>query len=130
MKEEDLWGKEVILFVEDDKEVSDFACTALNDFGYQVYTALHGIDALELIKAKNIKIDLLVTDLVMPDMDGRELSEKIKEKSPDIDVLFVSGYANNHIVHSGGLEKDINFLQKPFSVHSLLQKVREILDKN
>ena len=64
----------------------------------------------------------------MPDMNGKELSEKIYAFLPDIQVLFVSGYADDHIVHSGELDKGVNFLQKPYSVRDLLQKIRAILN--
>jgi PAS domain S-box-containing protein len=124
----ELHGNEKILLVEDDEEVRNMAFTALKDFGYLVYTANNGIDALNLIKNKKIKIDLLFTDMVMPDMNGKELSVKLKEIFPDVIVLFASGYADNHVVQSGELDKNINFLQKPYSIKILLKKIREILE--
>ncbi len=124
----DLYGKEVILFVEDEKAVLDFATTTLREFGYQVHTSTNGAEALELIKSEKYKIDLLITDLVMPDMNGKELSEKIYALLPDIQVLFVSGYTDDHIVHSGELEKGVNFLQKPYTVRNLLQKIKAVLN--
>ena len=125
---QDLFGKEIILFVEDEREVLDFASNALEEFGYQVYSASNGFEALEIVKSKKYQFDLLVTDLVMPDMNGKDLSEKIYAYLPDVQVLFVSGYADDSIVNSGELEEDLNFLQKPYSVRNLLQKVRTILN--
>jgi YesN/AraC family two-component response regulator len=73
--------------------------------------------------------DLLITDLIMPDMNGKELSEKIREKIPDIHILYSSGYTDNHLIHSGELDTTIDFLQKPYSVIQLLKKVRKILNR-
>jgi len=123
-----LAGKETILFVEDVEEVCDFANNALSGLGYNVYIARNGLEALELTKDKNLNIDLLITDLIMPDMNGKELSAEIKKIMPDVLVLFASGYTENHIVRGGELDRDINFLQKPYSVTELAEKVREILD--
>jgi PAS domain S-box-containing protein len=127
--ESELQGNEIILLAEDDEEVRNFAFAALKDFGYLVYPVENGKKALNLVKNKNIKVDLLFTDMVMPDMNGKELSERIKEISPNICILFASGYADNYIINSGELDKNINFLQKPYSINMLLKKVREVLDR-
>ena len=129
ISEEHLHGTEKILFVEDDLSIQDFGKTALQNFGYKVYLADNGIKALDIIKNDNLEIDLLITDLIMPEMNGKELSDKIKDIVPEMKVLYASGYTDNHIVHSGELEKDIEFLQKPYSVKGLLTKTRLMLDR-
>lgn len=123
----ELYGKEIILFVEDDKHVKDFAVTALKDFGYKVHSSINGKHALEYVKKKNLKFDILITDLVMPDMNGKELSDRIIELYPDVKILFTSGYTENQLVKSGELEENINFLPKPYAAKSLLTFVRKIL---
>jgi len=121
-------GNENILFVEDEKAVRDFTGRALHLLGYTVITASNGIEALELIKSRGLKVDLLITDVVMPQMGGVELARKVRATLPDISVLFTSGYPNNRITQNGKLETRINFLQKPYSIQGLTKKIREIFD--
>ncbi|MEN8154025.1 MAG: PAS domain S-box protein [Acidobacteriota bacterium] len=128
--EKSLYGKEIILFVEDDNEVLEFAVSTLKDFGYNVHSASNGAKALKYIKENKLHADLLITDLVMPDMNGKELSEEITKIYPGINILFASGYTDNHLVHSGELDKEINFLPKPYTAQKLLKVVRMILDLN
>ena len=123
-------GKETILLVEDDPAVREFTRTALQKFGYDVYEAGNGNEALKLITSRNLPINLVITDLIMPEMNGKELAEKISKCLPRTSVLFTSGYTEDYIVHSGELEAGINFLQKPYSMNILAQKVRNILDRN
>ena len=123
-------GYETILVVEDDMGVRNFTSEALKKFGYTVYEAPNGKKALELIKEKKIQMNLLLTDLVMPEMNGKELASKVKKMFPATEVLYTSGYTDNHIVHSGTLDEGINFIQKPFSIQALAKKVWEILDKD
>ena len=101
----------------------------LEELGYKVFEASNGKKALELIRKKDILVDLLVTDLIMPEMNGKELAVALKELYPDILIIFTSGYTDNHIVHSGALDEGVNFIQKPFSIQTLAQKVREVLNK-
>ena len=122
-------GNETILLVEDDKGVLDFAFSVLEELGYNVYRASNGKKALELAKEKNIRFDLLFTDLIMPEMNGKELATALKKLDPEILIIYTSGYTDNHILHSGVLDKGINFIQKPYSIQTFAQKVREILDK-
>lgn len=121
-------GNEPILIVEDNQDVRSFICDTLMAFGYKVFEAENGIEALALVKSKKIKFELLITDVVMPEMGGKEVAEKVKEIIPEIKVLFTSGYTSNHIVHNGVLDQDINFIHKPFPIQVLLKKVREVLD--
>jgi response regulator RpfG family c-di-GMP phosphodiesterase len=123
-------GNETVLLVEDEPLVQDLAHRLLIGQGYKVLVAFNGKEALRIAQ-ENIeeKIHLLLTDVVMPQMGGKELSEKLKLLRPDIRVLYTSGYADNAIVHHGILESGAYFLQKPFSPQSLSQKVREVLDQ-
>ncbi len=123
-----LSGSETILVVEDDKQVLNFASSTLKNFGYNVFIASNGKKAVKLFKSKKSKFDLLITDLVMPDMNGKELSEEIKIISPHTKILFASGYTDNHLVHKGQLQEDINFLAKPYSTKNLLKAIRDTLD--
>ena len=116
-----LTGTESILLVEDDESVKNF--------GYQVSAASNGLEALDIIGKNDKSFDLVITDLVMPEMGGSELSAQLKKTAPDLKILFVSGYSDDHIVHSGKLDKDIDFLHKPYSINDLAAKVREILDR-
>ncbi len=128
VKDEVLTGTESILIVEDDDKVKDFARDALKSFGYQVLEAGDGSEALRLLQEKKPKVALLIADMVMPEMGGKEVAERVKEMVPTVKVLFTSGYTDSHIVHKGDLEPGINFIQKPYSIHDLAQKVRTVLD--
>jgi CheY-like chemotaxis protein len=127
-------GNETILVVEDDDDVRGFACDALKELGYTVYEACNGKEALELLNknfdetASQIKINLLITDMIMPEMNGKELALIMKDKYPQTGIIFTSGHTDDYIVDSGTLEKGVNFIQKPFSVKTLAGKVREVLD--
>lgn len=121
-------GSEHVLLVEDDESVRNFTLTALENLGYNVICASNGIQALRIIKLDNENIDLVITDSVMPKMGGTKLMDNIAKIKPAIKVLFISGYTNNEIAERGELIDGINFLQKPFSVTGLGQKIRQILD--
>ena len=123
-------GNETVLLVEDDPLVRDLAHRLLSQQGYTVLEANNGEEALRVAwEHAGEKIHLLLTDVVMPQMGGKELSEKLKGLRPDIGVLYTSGYTDNAIVHHGTLEFGTYFLQKPFSPKTLSHKVREVLDR-
>jgi PAS domain S-box-containing protein len=122
-------GLEKILFVEDDEGVREFGAKALMDIGYTVYSVSTAEKALKLLKKDEINIDLLITDLIMPGINGRDLAVRIQKKYSGLPVIFVSGYTDNHIVHHGVLDSDVHFIQKPYSISSLSHKIREVLDK-
>jgi CheY-like chemotaxis protein len=123
-------GRETVLLVEDDPSVRGFVVQVLRRQGYTVLEATNGKEALRVVQEEaGRKIHLLLTDVVMPQMGGKELADRLKILQPDIKVLFISGYTDNAIVHHGVLEPNINFLQKPFSPTALPRKVREVLDK-
>jgi CheY-like chemotaxis protein len=121
-------GTEVILLVEDEPMVRDFAVLTLRSNGYDVVHAPGGREALVKAEEMAMRIDLLVTDVVMPGMSGRDLAEKLRERNPKLKVLFTSGYTANVIVHHGVLDEGVQFLPKPFSPNDLARKVREVLD--
>lgn len=125
-----LTGQESILLVEDDTEVRNFASTVLQQHGYKVRVAEGGHQALEILKQNGRMFDLLITDMVMPGMNGKELADKVKDHLPGTKILYVSGYTDDHILHSGELDENINFLHKPFTVNSLATKVRTVIDEN
>jgi CheY-like chemotaxis protein len=124
-------GTETILYVEDDIALREMAETLLKRLGYTVLPAANGIEALSLRQQPNIgHIDLLFTDVVMPQMSGKELSERLRVLSPLTKVLFTSAYTENAIVHQGVLNQGVTLLQKPFTPSALAHKLREILDDN
>jgi CheY-like chemotaxis protein len=119
-----------LLVVEDEEIVRDFVCAALEEQGYRVLAAVNGLSGLELASEYKGEIDLLITDVIMPGMNGPELARKLAEVRPDIPVLFVSGYSDNDLARHGNLPSDIQFLEKPFSPATLAAKVREVLNAN
>jgi len=121
-----LLGTESILVVEDDEGVRNFISTALKGLGYKITEAINGKKAIDLLKKDEIKIDLVITDLVMPEMNGKELAVEIEKILPGTRILFTSGYTEDHIVSSGSLDKGINFLQKPYTMQALAKKIREV----
>jgi two-component system, cell cycle sensor histidine kinase and response regulator CckA len=122
-------GSETVLLVEDDELVRDLANRLLKQQGYKVLVAVNGEEALRVAREHDgQKIHLLLTDIVMPQMGGKELADKLKILRPDVKVLYTSGYAGDAIVHHGVLDPGTHFLQKPFSLKTLSHKVRELLD--
>ncbi|HBA72730.1 MAG: hypothetical protein A2X85_14415 [Geobacteraceae bacterium GWF2_54_21] len=125
----DYTGSETILLVEDNAMVRGMTAELLEGLGYRVYVGGHPEQALELVRQIPEKIDLLITDVVMPGMNGQQLFERISAERPEIDrVLYMSGYTNNIIVNAGALEEGIHFLQKPFTMDALMAKVRGLLE--
>jgi two-component system cell cycle sensor histidine kinase/response regulator CckA len=122
-------GSETVLVVEDDAAVRELAVRILKGLGYEVLEAASGEEALGVCKAHGGHIDLVLTDVVMPGMDGRVLVQSLKEVHPGAKAIFMSGYTDNVILHHGILEEGMNFIHKPFTVEGLGRKVREVLDK-
>jgi CheY-like chemotaxis protein len=123
-------GTETILLVEDDPAVREMAVTLLKRLGYTVLAAANGIETLSLRQQRDIgHIDLLFTDVVMPHMSGKELSDRLRALYPYTRILFTSAYTENAIVHQGVLDKGVILLQKPFTPGALAYKVREVLDQ-
>jgi PAS domain S-box-containing protein len=121
-------GTETILLVEDEEVVRDMASEILRDTGYQVLEASNGKKAIELSSRYSGEIHLMLTDVVMPQMSGRELAEQLLTTRPEMNVLFMSGYTDDAIVHHGVLDEGTAFIAKPFSPEALTHKVRETID--
>lgn len=121
-------GTEKILLVEDDDSVRELAREVLEMNGYEVVEASNGVEALSVFEQQSETIDLMVTDLVMPQMGGRDLAEKIAPISPELRVLYLSGYTDSVAMQQGILDPGSYFLQKPFTPAALAHKVREALD--
>ncbi len=124
----DLFGSEAVLVVEDDESLRKLAIKTLEKYGYTVLPAADGREALRLCEEYKDPIHLMVTDVIMPGMSGKDLANRLKDMMPDLRVLYMSGYTDNAIVHHGILEKGIAFLQKPFTPEGLARKVREALE--
>ena len=123
-------GTETILMAEDDPSLLEMSSTLLRRLGYTVLTAANGIEALNLKNQKDIgHIDLLLTDVTMPHMSGKELSERIRSIYPYTKILFTSAYTENAIVHQGVLNPGVALLPKPFTPAALANRVREVLDR-
>src|SRR5438552_3941148 len=123
-----LRGSETILLVEDQEEVRRLVRRVLEARGYTVLVAASGAEALQVAATHAGPIQLLVTDVIMPAMSGREVGLLVAAARPEAKVLYLSGYADESIVHHGVLEPGIAFLQKPFTAEGLARKVREVLD--
>jgi CheY-like chemotaxis protein len=121
-------GSETILLVEDDDRVRTLVRAMLQKFGYRVLEATDGSVALQVCDRHEGPIHLLLTDVIMPQLSGKELAERITEVRPDINVLFMSGYTDNHIATHGILDEGVALIQKPFSETELLKTVRIVLE--
>jgi PAS domain S-box-containing protein len=121
-------GSEVLLLVEDEPSVRGILARSLRDYGYSVLEAGDGVEALELAQRQPTPPALVIADVVMPGMGGRELSDKLAERWPDIPVLFTSGYTGVDAVSRGLLQEDRNFMQKPLEPEALARRVREMMD--
>jgi CheY-like chemotaxis protein len=123
-----LIGTETILLVEDEKDLIEYVKLSLENLGYTVFAANSPLQALALCKEKQQSIDLLITDVIMPEMNGKELKENVQRLYPQIKTLYMSGYTADIVAHRGVLDEGIQFLQKPFSPKALAQKIRTLLD--
>jgi CheY-like chemotaxis protein len=121
-------GTETVLVVEDNEAVRELAQASLASLGYRVLAAATPQDTVDLARAHPERVDLVLTDVVMPGMNGMELYDALRRDRPDLRVLFMSGYTSNVIGHHGVLDDGITFLQKPFSLRALATKVRRVLD--
>jgi two-component system, cell cycle sensor histidine kinase and response regulator CckA len=124
-----LRGGETVLVVEDEDGVRELLWKILTEYGHTVLEARHGRDALSVAEGYNQPIQLLVTDVVMPEMGAGELADQLVSQRPDIKMLFISGYPNDEVVRRGVRQKDTAFIQKPFTAEDLMRKVREVLDQ-
>jgi PAS domain S-box-containing protein len=119
--------REVVLVVDDEPSVRQFSCDALAELGYRVLEAPDAVTALTLLE-QNAEIELLFTDIVMPDVNGRKLAEAAHKVRPHLKVLYTTGYTRNAVVHNGIVDKGVHLIGKPFTIDELATKVRELLD--
>jgi CheY-like chemotaxis protein len=120
---------ETILLVEDDDQVRNLTLAILHREGYSVFSAGHGEAALALVDAHDGPLHMLLTDVMLPGMDGRQVFQKVAETHPELKVLYMSGYLVDEVVDSRGIQKkSANFIQKPFSIEELVERVRQVLD--
>ncbi len=122
-------GSETILLVEDQPALRELMQTILERQGYRVLSAESPTQALEKAKSSAGAIHLLVTDVIMPGMNGRSLAEELRSTRPQMKVLFISGYTDDMVLQHGQLEVGMGFLPKPFSPETLGHKIREVLDR-
>jgi PAS domain S-box-containing protein len=120
--------QETVLVVEDDDDVRAYTVDCLRELGYRVLEAHDGPSALRLLERQESPVDLLFTDVVMPGMTGRELTDEARKQQPGLRVLYTSGYTRDAIVHSGRLDSGVNMIAKPFTFEALAEKIRDALD--
>jgi two-component system cell cycle sensor histidine kinase/response regulator CckA len=125
----DLTGHERILLVEDEESVRAFSARALRATGYEVFEADGGEEALELLEDLDFEVDLIVSDVVMPEMDGPTLLTHVRERSPDLKVIFVSGYAEESVRRDIEDDQSVDFLPKPYSLDQINTKVKDVLSR-
>jgi CheY-like chemotaxis protein len=122
-------GQETILLVEDEEDVRALAREVLERQGHRVLEAGDGVQALQRYEAEGERIDLILTDVVMPRMSGRELVDRVRAMRPAMPVLYMSGYTEDAILRHGVRDSSVLLLGKPFTPADLISKVREVLDK-
>jgi DNA-binding response OmpR family regulator len=126
--DENLKGTETVLLVEDEESVLHLSKRILEQLGYVVLAAHRPLEALELARNHSGHIDLLLTDVIMAGMNGKEFTEKLGTLKAGFRSIFMSGYTDDVIAQHGVLDKGVHFLQKPFSIQNLAAKIREVLD--
>jgi CheY-like chemotaxis protein len=125
----ELQGEETILVVEDQAEVRDLIHHTLKQFGYTIILARDGLEALEICRKTNQKIDLILTDVIMPHMNGPRLAQEVLRLHPEIKVIFMSGYTDKTIPREQLARLGATYLQKPFSHNQLAEKIRKVLNQ-
>jgi two-component system cell cycle sensor histidine kinase/response regulator CckA len=121
-------GTETVLIVEDEKALRRAARRILSKAGYTVLEAADGAEALRVLEGHVGPLHLLLTDMILPGLNGREVAERISASRPGLKVLFSSGYTNDAVLRDGVLDASAHFLAKPYTAESLVRKVREVLD--
>jgi two-component system cell cycle sensor histidine kinase/response regulator CckA len=120
-------SKRVILVVDDEQGLRELVCRTLQAEGYSTLEAAHGAEALEVMETAPAPVDLVVTDVVMPGMDGRELGRRLSQRWPDLPILYISAYDVNDIFRRGSPRTSAPFLQKPFPLEGLVTTVRGLI---
>jgi CheY-like chemotaxis protein len=121
---------EVVLVVEDENSIRYIMARTLRECGYTVLEAAGGPQALEILQEQSAPVNLIIADVVMPEISGRELAERMLERWPDVPILFTSGYTGLFVVQRGLLDEGQEFIQKPIAPDMLAQRVREMLEKS
>jgi CheY-like chemotaxis protein len=121
-------GTETLLLVEDEAAVRSSVRRLLEWHGYTVLEARNGAEALRIYEGHEEAIDLVLTDVAMPEMGGHELVERLRARRPDLRVLFMSGYAERAFISNGSMPAGTGYLEKPFTVETLMRRLREVLD--
>jgi len=124
-----LLGKEKILIVEDDLAICKFTAEGLKILGYRVSQETSVKKALDLLNSGNFDFDLVIADVIMPEISGNEFIEKVRLKYPKIKSVFISGYTDDILKESNFQIDDVEFVQKPFTIKEVVDKVREVLDE-
>jgi two-component system, cell cycle sensor histidine kinase and response regulator CckA len=119
--------RRVVLVVDDEQGLRELVCRTLRDEGFRTLEAAHGGEALEILEAASEPVDLVVTDVVMPGMDGRELGRRLSQRWPDLPILYISAYDVNDIFRRGSPRQSAPFLQKPFPLEGLITTVRGLI---
>jgi CheY-like chemotaxis protein len=120
--------RERILVVEDDKDLRNYLVEVLRDLNYCVVAAQDAVAAFGWLEQQEVRLDLMLTDVVMPGMNGRELSNRARQLRPNLKVLFMSGYSRNAVVHQGKVDRNVQLIQKPVSLNDLAARIRDMLD--
>jgi CheY-like chemotaxis protein len=120
----------VVLVVDDEQGVRDLVCRTLRGEGYRTLEARHGAEALKVVESAPDPVDLVITDVVMPGMDGRELGRRLAQSKPTLPVLYMSAYDVNDIFRRGSPSTSAPFLQKPFPQDTLLTQVEQLLSRS
>jgi DNA-binding response OmpR family regulator len=120
-------AKRVVLVVDDEQGLRDLVCRTLEAEGYGTLEAAHGAEALEVLDTAVEPVDLVVTDVVMPEMDGRELGRRLSQRWPELPILYISAYDVNDIFRRGSPRSSAPFLQKPFPMDDLVATVRGLI---
>ena len=123
-------GNETILLVEDETAILEMITEMIESQGYTVFAASRPEHAIRIAEKRESEIDLLITDVILPEMNGQDLAQKIRSFCPELKCLFMSGYTADVIGQHGVLDEEVAFIQKPFHTKSLLSKIREILDED
>jgi two-component system, cell cycle sensor histidine kinase and response regulator CckA len=121
--------RQVVLVVDDEQGLRDLVCRTLQAEGYRTLEAGHGAEALEVIETSPHPVDLVVTDVVMPGMDGRELGRRLAQRWPDLPILYISAYEVNDIFRRGSPRDSAPFLQKPFPMDGLVTTIRSLIER-
>jgi two-component system cell cycle sensor histidine kinase/response regulator CckA len=121
--------KRIVLVVDDEQGLRDLVCRSLRAEGFTTLEAAHGAEALQVLETAPEPVDLVVTDVVMPGMDGRELGRRLSQRWPDLPILYISAYEVNDIFRRGSPRQSAPFLQKPFEMDGLITVIRGLIER-